>query len=65
MCKQLKCALKRKVPYNCSIFMFSHTVQGWQLVTYTCTFLSSDNLALSVVDLAHSAHLTFLDLYEH
>ena len=30
-----------------------------------CAFLSSDDLALSVVDLARSAHLTFLDLYEH
>ena len=30
-----------------------------------CAFLSSDNLALSMVDLACSAHLTFLDLYEH
>ena len=30
-----------------------------------CAFLSSDNLALSVVDLASSALLTFLDLYEH
>ena len=28
-------------------------------------FLSSDDLALSVVNLARSAQLTFLDLYEH
>ena len=28
-------------------------------------FLSSDDLALSVVDLARSAHLAFFNLYEH
>ena len=31
----------------------------------SCGFLSSDYLALSVVDLARSVQLTFLDLYEH
>ena len=28
-------------------------------------FLSSDDLALSVVNLARTAHLNFLDLYVH
>ena len=30
-----------------------------------CAFLSSEDLTLSVVNLARSAHLTFLDLYDH